>query len=512
MSRTSTTGQESPDTELSLRRQLARLQRQLAEAQLELSRKDEELANEVEQRMTFGAEHLELLAAHRQVTARVDELTATHGRLEGVEQRLLDAVTTAEELAHQLDKERSQREQSVVRVVELTAAMDEAIARWTSERATLEDSHAAELAEIESQKRMALDAAEEAIVATNMRLRQANDDQLAQQRGSHERSLAALRGELEPKVLEARNLAEERQRLANEIAELRTANARDLAEREEAHKRELAQIAEANASQQAQQTRLFLMELTRAQEDRDAKGLALEQAQRNTEQRERLWEETTSALRETQKKLQIEAAEAKELGARLASEKASAEERLASSVAAYEHLIGEQRALQERLASSEAEARQHEIDRRRFAAYLEEGLALVGALPPAPVRKTETDDDTEITIEGGTQASDGYVEVAQDDIDFAEGAIKSDQDTHATEGDIQTAKEDAHETEGDTQTAKGDAQGTEDDTQIAKGDAHETESDTQIAKGDAPADGGTQTAKSDARVAARDSEALPFDE
>ncbi|MDB4958542.1 MAG: hypothetical protein JWO36_6111 [Myxococcales bacterium] len=402
-SRTATAGQESPDTELSLRRQLARLQRQLSEAQLELSRKDEELANEVEQRMTFGAEHLELLAAHRQISARVEELMAYQARMEGVEQRLLDAVTTAEELAHQRDKERAQREQATARVVDLTKAMDEAIARWTAERATLEDAHAAELGEIEGQKRISLAAAEEAIVATNMRLRQANEDQLAQLREAHERSLSALRGELEPKLLEARNLAEEHQRLANSIGELRANHARDAAEREEAYKRELAQLAETHASQQAAQTRLLMLELTRAQEERDAKAMALDQALRNAEQRERLWETTTSGLRETQKELQLEMTEATELGTRLAAEKASAEERLAAAAAAYEHLIGEQRGLQERLAKAETEARQHEMDRRRFAAYLEEGLALVGALPPAAApaapKPEDDDDDAVITIE-----------------------------------------------------------------------------------------------------------------
>jgi hypothetical protein len=47
-SRTSTSNPETGDTELSLRRQMARLQRQLSEAQLELARKEEELAAEAE--------------------------------------------------------------------------------------------------------------------------------------------------------------------------------------------------------------------------------------------------------------------------------------------------------------------------------------------------------------------------------------------------------------------------------------------------------------------------------
>ncbi|HUJ60345.1 MAG TPA: hypothetical protein VLX92_17710, partial [Kofleriaceae bacterium] len=49
-----------------------------------------------------------------------------------------------------------------------------------------------------------------------------------------------------------------------------------------------------------------------------------------------------------------------------------------------ETLGAEQRELRERIEAAEAEARRNALDRLRFVAYLEEGLAMLGALPPKP--------------------------------------------------------------------------------------------------------------------------------
>jgi hypothetical protein len=383
---------EPADTEVSLRRQLSRLQRQLSEAQRELANKDDELAADVEMRHAISSAHHTLIDQHRALATRVDELSAYQARTAGVETRLLDCVTTAEQLAHDREREREQRIAAQGRVVELTAALEEAQARWMTERSEIEEQNAEEVARIEARKRLALDQAEEAITATTLRLREANDEQLQQLRDAHERSLSTLRGELEPKAVEAHELAEERERLIGEIAALESDAARDAADREQAFKRELAQLAEAHASERADQTRLHQAEMARAHDERGALTVALEAARTGAEQREQALEQAVAALHASHKKLQVEVAETKELCARLEADKLSSEERLNASAETTEALVSEKRSLRDQLETSEAEARRNALDRRRFVAYLEEGLALLGALPPSPDARDEDDE------------------------------------------------------------------------------------------------------------------------
>ncbi len=367
--------------EASLRRQLSRLQRQLAEAQLELSRKEEELAEQAEMRASSLVEHSRLVEEHRSLTMRLDDLAAYQTRLAAAEQRLLELVTVGEELTHELDRERDQRTAEQARVADLQASLEDAQLRWKTERAALEQQHGEELARIETLKQTTAEQAEEALTAATARLREGYEEQLTGLRESHERSLAALRGDLEPQLLAARSLAVEHERITNELAELRSTTTRDAAERDEAHKREVTQLGEANASHAATQTRLYSLELTRAQEERDAKALALDQATTAAGEREKTFTETSETLHEAKKKLQVELAEAKERTTRLEGEKAALDERIATAMTATGQLETERQTLQEKLAASEDDARRHEQDRCRFVAYLEEGLALIGAIP-----------------------------------------------------------------------------------------------------------------------------------
>ena len=392
-SKRSAAPQEGGDSEVALRRQLSRLQRQLSEAQLELSRKDEELAAEIEKRIAASTEHAEILEDYRSLTAHAEALDEYPARLASTEQRLLDLLATVEELTHERDDARGLRAAEVERIVELTAALDEGQARWKAERAALEQAHTDERALHQAQKKTATDQSEEAIQATTARLRETYEEQLTQLRESHERSLAAVRGDVEPQLLAARNLASDNERLTNELAAVRATAAREAAERDEAHKRELGQIVESHMAEMATLTRDHMVELTRAVEDRDAKALALEQATQAAEQRDKAAEETAAGLREAKKKLMLETAEAKELHARLELDKAAADERLVASGAALERLVEEKELLRDRLDASEAQAQRHEQERRRFVAYLEEGLALVGALP------ADTEPETTVTIE-----------------------------------------------------------------------------------------------------------------
>jgi len=107
-------------------------------------------------------------------------------------------------------------------------------------------------------------------------------------------------------------------------------------------------------------------------------------------------EEGTASLREAQLKLQRELAETKERAAQLDADLKSAEERLMAASTNTESLVEDKRALREQLEASTNEARRNSLDRLRFVAYLEEGLALLGALPPAPEPPTiETIESTD---------------------------------------------------------------------------------------------------------------------
>jgi len=375
--------------ELALRRQLSRLQRQLADAQRELANKDEEMAGEVEKRADAIDAHDALLEELAITKQQLDELLAYRARTTGVEQRLQEAVATADELAHVLDLERGKVAAATSRADELAAHFDDARSKWTAERLKLEEQRLSETTQLDQQKRAAIEAAEAAMQATTERLRSAHEEEVSQLRGAHERSVATLRGELEPRALEARGLAEERERLTSELAALRVEAARATTEATEAHAREVAQLVEKHASDQTALTQRHASEVARLTADHDEKASALDQATRNAELREQYWETTVNGLREAQKKLQREAAEAKERIAALEADKASVEERLATATLASNTLTESNHELSARAEAAEAEARRNSLDRERFASYLEEGLALLGVIPPKPEPESE---------------------------------------------------------------------------------------------------------------------------
>jgi chromosome segregation ATPase len=391
----SPTSAAETEGELALRRQLSRLQRQLADAQRELANKDEEMAAEVEKRADAIDAHdalLEEIAINKQ---QLEELLGYRARTTGVEQRLQEAVATADELAHVLELERGKVSAATSRADELAAHFDDARSKWTAERLKLDEQRVSETAQLDQQKRAAIDAAEAAMQGTTERLRAAHEEELTQLRGAHERSVATLRGELEPRALEARGLAEERERLTSELAATRAEAARAQTEATEAHTREVAQLTEQHSSDQNALLQRHTSEVARLTSAHDEKAAALDQATRNTELREQYWENTVNGLREAQKKLQREAAEAKERIAALEADKTSVEERLTSATTVTASLSEANRELSMRAEAAESDARRNSLDRQRFASYLEEGLALLGVIPPTPPPLPEPDADSE---------------------------------------------------------------------------------------------------------------------
>jgi chromosome segregation ATPase len=208
--------------------------------------------------------------------------------------------------------------------------------------------------------------------------------------------VSTLRGELEPKALEARELAVERERLAGELSSQRNEANRVAVEREEQRVRELAQLTDAHAREQSTQSRLYAAELARAHQERDAQTLALQQASRSADARAQAHEHELAELGDSLKRNERELAEVRERVAKLEAENASAEELLATAGATTERLFDDKRALEEQLGTSQADARRNSLDRLRFVAYLEEGLALLGALPPTA---EDEESQPEISVE-----------------------------------------------------------------------------------------------------------------
>ncbi len=388
------------DTEIALRRQLSRLQRQMSDAQRELANKDDELAVEVEKRIDAVEAHDQLVEANNELQDRLQELTAYHQRTQGIEQRLLDAVNAAEELGRARDRERDLRSDALTRVDEVTAVLDEQQALWRSERAKLEAQTASEAERNEQERKAATEAATAAHAAAIAREKESHEHEIAQLKASNESSLAMLRGELEPKALAALGLAEERQKLVDELAAVKTEHARTLAEKDEAHGRAMAAEAERSTMDRATSARHHAAEVARVTSERDAHALTIDQAKRSAEAREKHWEEVAEGIREQHKQAQREAGEARETTARLESEKVIAEARIDALSEQIEKLVDEKRQLRTQLEATEAEVRRNSLDRRRFVAYLEEGLAMLGALPPQPP------DDAEIEISHEPEASD----------------------------------------------------------------------------------------------------------
>ena len=388
------------DTEIGLRRQLSRLQRQLADAQRELANKDDEVATEVEKRIDAVAAHDQLVEANRDLQDRIDELAALQQRTQGVEQRLLDAVNTAEELSRARDRERELRADALTRVDEVTAVLDEAQAQWRTERAKLEAQTTSEAERLETERKTAIEAANAGHAAALASEKAAHEHEIAQLKASNESSLAMLRGELEPKALAALGLAEERQKLVDELAAFRTEHTRAIAEKNDSHARALAAEAERTSADRATAARHHAAELARVTSERDAHVLSLDQAKRSAEAREKHWEDIAQGIRDQHKQAQREASEAREAITRLEAEKAISEGRIDALSESIEKLTEEKRELRTKLEAAEAEIRRNSLDRRRFVAYLEEGLAMLGALPPAPP------DDAEIEISHGSDAEE----------------------------------------------------------------------------------------------------------
>src|SRR5439155_14312087 len=144
---------------------------------------------------------------------------------------------------------------------------------------------------------------------------------------------------------------------------------------------ESQQAAEAHAAELAALRRKHEADLVKAFEEVSAKTQLVTTAQRDAALREQLWEQTANGLRESQKKLQQELAEAKEKLAQEGASKWTVEQRLVGVLQDLDKALAAHHELQQRVEAAEAETRRNTLDRQRFAAYLEEGLAMLGALP-----------------------------------------------------------------------------------------------------------------------------------
>jgi chromosome segregation ATPase len=393
-------GGTGEDTELSLRRQLSRLQRQLAEAQRELANKDDELAAEAEKRLQITEAHDAALAELKDSQLRLGELTAYEARTRGIEQRLQESLETGDELGEVLDAERRKAAALEQNLDELARSFEETRTLWASEKKALEERTAADLAALEAQRKAAVAAGEEALAQSTQRMTDAHEAEIAQLREAHERSVSTLRGELEPKVIEARTLAEDRERLASEVEALKAEAVRQAIEHGEELGRLRSQLTEKHAAELSAQARAAATELATATGERDKQILELQQSGRAAESRAQTAEDEVALLREGLKKIQREASDATERATRLEADNKSLEERLTLATATAEKLVETQRDLREQLEAQERETRRAAMDRMRFVAYLEEGLALLGALPPA----AEQPEPPSIETEGGEEA------------------------------------------------------------------------------------------------------------
>lgn len=391
------------DPENALRRQLSRLQRQLAEAQRELANKDDELAAEAEKRMEIVDAHDSAIAELGVVHARVAQLSAYETRTRGMEKRLQEATATSDEMAEVLAKERRERVSLEQQLQDLQMSLEETRSVWTLEKKTLEERLAAEVADVEAQRKAAVEAGEEALAQAMQRMTEAHDAEIAQLKDAHERSLSTLRGELEPKMIQARTLAEERERLASQIEALKSEAVRTALEHTDELHRLRSQLTEKHSAEVSAAARAAAAELASATGERDKQILALQQAVRAAESRAQAAEDEIATLRESLKKAQRDATDAVERVTRVESDNKSLDERLTLALATVEKHVETARELREQLEAQERETRRAAMDRMRFVAYLEEGLAMLGALPPAaedleppeliPVPELEPDPD-----------------------------------------------------------------------------------------------------------------------
>ncbi len=378
---------ESGEAELALRRQLSRLQRQLAEAQRELAHKDEELTSELERRLGAFAAYDALLLEHRENLARLQELETQQLRAAGIEQRLQDSLTNIEELAHSLERERRERIAFGERVLELELSLGEQRDALARKQQEMDQRFASEVEILESQNRSALAGMEEAHQEALARLTKTHEAEMAAQLQAHERAVGVLRGELEPQAREAQTLAADRERLIGELEAVRREAERRENEVAETRVRDARQLALAHDEEKASLARAHAAELSREIDKREEQKRALVEANRAVERRESSLQQSLDALRETMKQLQIELARVREQVTQLETEKASLESRVGELSRLREAELTEKQTLAERLEAAERDARRNAFDRSRFIAYLEEGLALLGGLPPSELPK-----------------------------------------------------------------------------------------------------------------------------
>jgi DNA repair exonuclease SbcCD ATPase subunit len=370
------------DSELSLRRQLARLQRQLSELQRELASKDDEVAAEVEKRLQTQRELEDHAESLRSLQERCETLEAYVTRTTGIEERLADTIATSDELVQLNERERALTASAYKKLEEQQLAFEETRSLWNSERDLLQERAANELAMLDGLRKAAVEASADALNAQAARLREAHEAQLAELRATHEKTLAALRADLEPQAVQAHSLAEERERLIAELATVRNDAIRETVEREEEYKRETARHAEAFAAELATEQRTHATELARVTAEREQLELALQQATKAAETQQKFLETQLESVRNVLKGTQRETLGLKERVTALESEKQSATEAQERSRAEIEALHATQHQLTEQLAARADEIRRSGDERRKFVAYLEEGLALLGALPP----------------------------------------------------------------------------------------------------------------------------------
>jgi chromosome segregation ATPase len=382
------------DSELSLRRQLSRFQRQLAELQRELASKDDEVAAEVEKRLQTQRELEDYAESHRSLQDRVETLEAYATRTTGIEERLADTIATSDELVQLNERERALTANAYAKLEEQQLGFEEARGLWNSERKLLEERSANELAMLDGLRKAAVEASSDALNAQAARLREAHEAQLVELRATHEKSLAALRADLEPQAVQAHSLAEERERLIAELATVRNETIRETVEREEEYKREAARHAEAFAAEIASEQRTHATDIARVTAENEQLELALQQATKAADAQRRSLEDQLESVRNILKGAQRETLGLKERVTALESEKQSATEAQERSRADIEVLHVTQHQLTEQLATNADELRRSADERRKFVAYLEEGLALLGALPPAADHTDHTGRDT----------------------------------------------------------------------------------------------------------------------
>lgn len=376
-------GSVGGETELSMRRQMSRLQRQLAELQRELAMKDDEVAAEVEKRLQTQRELENYFDTHRALHERVEALEAYATRTTGIEERLADSIATSDELVQLNERERAMTAAAYKKIEEQQIGFEETRALWNSERKLLEERSANELAMLDGLRKAAVEASDDALAAQAARLREVHEAQLGELRATHEKTLAALRADLEPQAVQAHSLAEERERLIAELATVRNDAIRETVEREQDFKRDTARTAEAFAAELAALQRTSAADLARVTAERDQHELALQQHTKASEAQHRALEEQLETVRNILKGAQREVLGLKERLGALDAEKLVQAESLERSRTETEALLIAQRALTEQLTASGDEIRRSADERRKFVAYLEEGLALLGALPPA---------------------------------------------------------------------------------------------------------------------------------